>query len=85
MVLEQAVEYGYLDRNPAQGRKRLLRESRPPRSYLQPDQVAALLAAAGELDGEARAVTPDADGRCWRPSRWRGCGSARRSTCAGAT
>ena len=55
MVLEQAVEYGYLDRNPAQGRKRLLRESTPPRSYLQPDQVAALLAAAGELDAEARA------------------------------
>jgi integrase len=54
VILEQAVEYGYIDRNTAQGRKRLLRESRPSRSYLQPDQVAALLSAAGELDAQAR-------------------------------
>jgi integrase len=53
-ILEQAVEYGYLSRNPAQGRKRLFKESKPLRSYLQPEQVAALLAAAGELDAEAR-------------------------------
>jgi integrase len=53
-ILEQAVEYGHIDRNPAQGRKRLLRESKPSRSYLQPDQVAALLTAAGDLDAEAR-------------------------------
>lgn len=52
-ILEQAVEYGYLDRNPARGRKRLLKESKPTRSYLQPEQVAALLSAARELD-EAR-------------------------------
>jgi integrase len=52
-ILEQAVEYGHLDRNPASGRKRLLRESKPSRSYLQADQVAALLAAAGTLDAEA--------------------------------
>ena len=49
-ILEQAVEYGYLDRNPARGRKRLLKESKPSRSYLQPEQVAALLGAARELD-----------------------------------
>lgn len=54
VILEQAVEYGHLDRNPAQGRKRLLRESKPSRTYLQPEQVAALLAAAGKLDGAAR-------------------------------
>ncbi len=53
-VLEQAVEYGYLDRNPARGRKRLLKENKPSRTYLQPDQVAALLSAAGTLDAEAR-------------------------------
>ena len=53
-ILEQAVEYGYLDRNPARGRKRLLKESKPSRSYLQPEQVAALLSAAGELDAESR-------------------------------
>ena len=54
VVLEQAVEYGYLDRNPAKGRKRLLKEDKPTRSYLQPDQVAALLGAAGRLDADAR-------------------------------
>jgi integrase len=53
-ILEQAVEYDYLARNPAAGRKRLLREGKPSRSYLQPDQVAALLAAAGRLDAGAR-------------------------------
>jgi len=53
-ILEQAVEYGYLDRNPARGRKRLLKESKPSHSYLQPEQVAALLGAAGELDAENR-------------------------------
>ena len=54
VILEQAVEYEHLDRNPAHGRKRLLKESKPSRSYLQPEQVAALLAAAGKLDSEAR-------------------------------
>jgi integrase len=54
VVLEQAVEYGYLDRNPAKGRKRLLKEDKPTRSYLQPDQVAALLSAAGKIDADAR-------------------------------
>jgi integrase len=54
VVLEQAVEYGYLDRNPAKGRKRLLKEDKPTRTYLQPDQVAALLSAAGKIDAEAR-------------------------------
>jgi integrase len=54
VILEQAVEYGYIDRNPARGRKRLLKEDKPSRSYLQPDQVAALLGAAGKLDAEGR-------------------------------
>jgi integrase len=54
VILEQAVEYDYLDRNPARGRKRLLKEDKPSRTYLQPDQVAALLSAAGKLDAEVR-------------------------------
>jgi integrase len=48
------VEYGHVERNVAAGRKRLLKEPKPSRSYLQPDQVAALLGAAGELDANAR-------------------------------
>jgi integrase len=49
-ILGQAVEYSYIDRNPAKGRKRLLRERKPTRTHLQPEQVRALLAAAGALD-----------------------------------
>jgi integrase len=54
VILEQAVEYDHLPRNPAHGRKRLLKESKPPRTFLQPEQVSALLTAAGKLDAEAR-------------------------------
>ncbi|HKO38867.1 MAG TPA: site-specific integrase [Solirubrobacterales bacterium] len=53
-VLEQAVEYGHIDRNPAQGRRRLLKESRPSRSFAHPPQVLALLDAAAAIDAEAR-------------------------------
>jgi integrase len=52
-ILELAVDYGYLQSNPARGRKRLLKESKPPRSYLQPVQVRALLRAAEQMDREA--------------------------------
>lgn len=53
-ILEQAVEYGYIDRNPAKGRRRLLKESKPNRSFAQPSQVAALLDAANALDAATR-------------------------------
>ena len=51
--LELAIEYGYIRQTLLAGRKRLLRESKPLRSYLQPEQVAALLRAAGRMDSEA--------------------------------
>jgi integrase len=54
VILEQAVEYDHLPRNPAHGRKRLLKESKSPRTFLQPEQVSALLTAAGKLDAKAR-------------------------------
>ena len=53
-VLEVAVEYGYIDRNPAIGRRRRLKAAKPSSKWLEPDQVAPLLKAAGDLDGEAR-------------------------------
>ena len=58
-VLEQAVEYDLIDRDPfgatAEARKRRrLRTSKPRRSYLDgARQIAALLNAAGELDARA--------------------------------
>ncbi len=53
-VLEQALEYGHLATNAAKGRRRRLRTVKPARLFLEPDQVAALLAAAAELDAEDR-------------------------------
>jgi integrase len=53
-VLEQAVEYELIDRNPAAGRRRRLRTTKPRRSYLDTaGQIAALLDAAGQLDAAA--------------------------------
>lgn len=53
-VLEQAVEYELLDRNPAAGKRRRLRTTKPRRSYLDSaGQIAALLGAAGRLDARA--------------------------------
>jgi integrase len=53
-VLDVAVEYGHLTANPAKGRRRRLPTPRPTRAFLEPEQVAALLAAASELDDEDR-------------------------------
>ena len=53
-VMELAVEYEHLTKNPAKGRRRRLPATRPRRLHLEPPQVAALLAAAGELDAEDR-------------------------------
>ena len=53
-VLEQALEYELIDRNPAAGTRRRLRTSRPRRSYLDAAaQIGALLDAAAELDARA--------------------------------
>jgi integrase len=55
-ILERAVEYGHVDRNPAKGRRRRLPATKPSRTFLdRADHVAALLGAAGALDAAARA------------------------------
>lgn len=47
-VLQAAVEYGYLDSNPATGRRRRLKADAPRRRFLEPEQVRAPLDAAGK-------------------------------------
>ena len=47
-VLDAAVEYGYLKSNPARGRNRRLKASRPRRTWLEIDEVQVLLDAAGQ-------------------------------------
>jgi integrase len=53
-IMEAAVEYGLIDRNPAHGRRRRLPAVVPRRSWLdRADHIAALLNAAGERDKRA--------------------------------
>ena len=47
-VLDDAVDAGWLDANPARGRKVSVRESRPRRTWLELDEVRSLLDAAGD-------------------------------------
>jgi integrase len=56
-ILQRAVDYGYIDRNPVKvgGRKeRFLPTVKPARTFLEVDELASLLDAAGELDRAAR-------------------------------
>ena len=53
-ILETAVEYGHIDRNPAHGRRRRRPSITPSRTSLdRADHLAALLDAAGEIDAGA--------------------------------
>lgn len=47
-VLDDAVELGYLDSNPARGKRRRLKASKPRRTWLELHEVNALLGAAGK-------------------------------------
>lgn len=47
-VCDDVVEYGYLTSNPARGRKRRLKAAKPRRTWLELDEVRAILDAAGE-------------------------------------
>jgi integrase len=54
-ILEAAVEYELIGRNPARGRRRRLPAAAPRRTWLdRADHIAALLDAAGDLDAQAR-------------------------------
>jgi integrase len=57
-ILEDAVEYGHLDRNPATGRRRRLKVERPRPVYIDSAaQIEVLLEAADELDRSPTART----------------------------
>jgi integrase len=54
-VLEVAVEYGDLESNPANGKRRRLKGTTPRRPWVEPEQLPSLLeAAAGYLTGRGR-------------------------------
>ena len=55
-ILEDAFEYGHVDRNHAKGKRRRLKAPKNARSHLdRADHIAALLDAARDLDRHARA------------------------------
>jgi len=54
-ILEQAVEYEVISRNPARGRRRRLPAAPPARSWIdRAEHIEALLDGAGQLDRRAR-------------------------------
>jgi integrase len=57
-ILQRAVDYGYVERNPmkvGERKDRFLPTVKPARTFLEVDELHALLDAAGELDVSARA------------------------------
>ena len=60
-VLDEAVEDGHMDRNPARGRRMRLKVPRPSRTFLEMDELVALVDAAAEQDAPlARPARPAA-------------------------
>jgi integrase len=53
-VLDDAVEDGHLDHNPARGRRMRVHVPRPRRTFLEMDELAALLDAAAEQEAPFR-------------------------------
>src|SRR5262249_11549718 len=52
-ILETAVEYGLLESNPAAGRRRRLKSTKPARPWVEPEQLMALL---DQTSGAGRAL-----------------------------
>jgi integrase len=50
-IFETAVEYGLISANPASGKRRRLKSTRPNRPWVEPEQLSALLDASKVDDG----------------------------------
>ncbi len=61
-ILEEAVEDGLLDRNPARGKRMKVRVPKPRRTFLEMDELAALLQAAEDQE-RSPVVAVSADAR----------------------
>ena len=60
-ILDEAVDDGYLDRNPARSRRMRVKVPKPSRTFLEMDELVALTDPA--RDDRARAVLVRAEGR----------------------
>lgn len=58
-ILDEAVEDGYIDRNPARSRRMRIRVPKPRRTFLEMDELVALMDAAAQLDAPPPA--PDSE------------------------
>jgi integrase len=83
-ILDEAIEDEHIERNPARGRRMRVRAPKPPRTFLEMDELVALIDAAGEQDapgpvaaltaphaapGPTRARVADALARGLRPTQ----------------
>ena len=62
-ILEEAVEDELIDRNPAKGKRMKVRVPKPSRSFLELDELAALLQAAEDQEQSPLLAVPIADTR----------------------
>ena len=56
-ILDEAVEDGHIERNPARGRRMRVRVPKPARTFLEMDELVALIDAAGEQDSQIAHVS----------------------------
>ena len=57
-ILDEAVEDGLIERNPARGKRMKVRVPKPARTFLEMDELAALLQAAEDQDRSPLLVVP---------------------------
>jgi integrase len=56
-ILDEAVEDGHIERNPARGRRMRVYVPKPSRTFLEMDELVALLDAAGDQDSQIAHVS----------------------------
>ena len=57
-ILDDAIEDEHIDRNPARSKRMRVRVPKPARSFLEMDELAALIDAAADQDGPLRPARP---------------------------
>src|SRR5215207_4085220 len=56
-ILDEAIEDGHIERNPARGRRMRVHVPKPSRTFLEMDELVALIDAAGDRDSQIARVS----------------------------
>jgi integrase len=56
-ILDEAIEDGHIERNPARGRRMRVRVPKPSRTFLEMDELVALIDAGGDQDSQIAHVS----------------------------